>query len=118
MMNGYLALLLTLAILVGMILGLLVVSHFLGPRRPNLVKGEPYECGIIPVGDARGRFPIRFIVIALLFLVFDVEVAFLIPWAVVLEELRVPGLVEMGVFILILLVGFAYAWGKGGFQWE
>jgi NADH-quinone oxidoreductase subunit A len=77
----------------------------------------PYECGIDPIGDARERFSVRFYIVAILFLVFDVETIFLFPWAVIYDELALFGLVEMLIFIGILVVGYYYAWRKGALEW-
>ena len=85
--------------------------------RPDMVKLEPYECGIKPEMSARERFSIRFYIIALLFVVFDVEAIFLFPWAVIYDELLVFGLVEMGLFLGILILGYYYAWKKGALEW-
>src|SRR5512139_739261 len=95
----------------------LTVSALLGPRRFNPSKGEPYESGILPFGDARRRFPIQFYVIAVLFILFDVEVILMYPWAVSARKLGVFGLVEMAIFIAILLVGFVYAWKNDALKW-
>jgi NADH-quinone oxidoreductase subunit A len=96
----------------------LVVSALLGPRRYNSVKDEPYESGIIPFGDAKRRIPIQFYVIAVLFVLFDVEVILMYPWAVAARQLGLFGLIEMAIFIVILLVGFIYAWKNGAFKWQ
>jgi NADH-quinone oxidoreductase subunit A len=95
----------------------LVVSTLLGPRRPNPAKDQPYESGILPFGDARRRFPVQFYVIAVLFILFDVEVILMYPWAVSARKLGLFGLIEMGVFLVILLVGFVYAWRNHAFDW-
>ena len=95
----------------------LVVSAVLGPRRPNKAKDEAYESGILPFGDARGRFPIQFYVVAVLFILFDVEVILMYPWAVSARKLGLFGLVEMAIFLVILLVGFVYAWKNDAFDW-
>jgi NADH-quinone oxidoreductase subunit A len=110
---------LILAILAALFAGAnIVFSLFLGPHRPNPEKLSPYECGIVPVGTARERFSVKFYLVAMLFIVFDMEIVFLYPWAVVLRQLRLFGLIEMGVFLLILLVGYFYIWRKGGLEWE
>jgi NADH-quinone oxidoreductase subunit A len=95
----------------------LTASALLGPRRPNPSKGEPYESGILPFGDARRRIPIQFYVIAVLFILFDVEVILMYPWAVSARKLGGFGLVEMAIFVVILLIGFIYAWKNGAFKW-
>lgn len=97
---------------------LLVLSHVGGPRHPSPTKSSTYECGIQPVGDARGRFPVRFYLVAMLFIAFDIEVVFLYPWAVLFRRLGVFGLVEMLLFVAVLLVGYFYVWKKGAFNWE
>lgn len=94
------------------------VSSLLGKRRQGTVKGEPYESGIKPETDARERFPVKFYMVAILFIVFDLETVFLFPWAVNYKKLGLFGLVEMGIFILILLVGYVYIIRKGALKWE
>jgi NADH-quinone oxidoreductase subunit A len=110
---------LILAILATLFAGAnIVLSLLLGPRKPNAEKLSPYECGMVPVGTARERFSVKFYLVAMLFIVFDMEIVFLYPWAVVFKQLKLFGLIEMGVFLLILLVGYFYVWKKGGLQWE
>ncbi len=100
-------------------LATLFVSSLLRPSNPYPAKNMPYECGMDPSGEAAGgRFKVQFFVIAILFVVFDVEAMFLFPWAVVLKEIGLVGYIEMFVFIVLLLVGFAYAWIKGALEWE
>jgi NADH-quinone oxidoreductase subunit A len=103
------------AIIVGAMVN---ASRWLGPHSPNPIKGQPFECGNPPSGSAWGRFSVRFYLIALLFLVFDVEIVFLYPWAVELRRLGTLGLVEALVFIAILAVGFFYAWQRGALDWD
>lgn len=100
--------------------GAVAASALLGRKRPTPVKAEAYECGIRPEGDARPRFLVKFYVTAMLFIVFGVEVAFFIPWAVVFRDLQPQtfGLIEMGVFLLILVAGFVYVWRRGALDWE
>jgi NADH-quinone oxidoreductase subunit A len=100
------------------VLGLLVVAQTVGPKKPSAVKGDPFESGNPPKGDARIRFPVGFYLIAMLFLIFDLEAVFLYPWAVLFRRLGVFGLVEMGIFLLIVVIGFVYAWKKGALDWE
>lgn len=95
----------------------LAVAAVLRPSSHNPVKTEAYECGVPPSGEARGRYPVRFYIIAVLFVVFDVETIFLFPWAVKYRQLALFGFVEMLVFLGILLVGYAYAWKKGALEW-
>ena len=96
----------------------MIAAWILRPRRPYPGKLAPYECGEEPIGDAWVRFNVRFYVVALIFLIFDVEVVFLFPWALVYRELGLFGFIEMAVFLLILLVGFAYVWAKGDLDWD
>ena len=100
----------------------LALTHLLGPKRPNRVKLSVYESGVQPIGDARQRFTIRFDLIAMLFIIFDIEVVFLYPWAVVFKKFSETSglfiLFEMLVFIGILLLGYIYAWKKGGLTWD
>lgn len=110
------AILVMVAVLIG--LGALVFGLLLRPRRPYGQKLTPYESGNPPVGDSRHRFSIKFYIIAMLFVVFDVEAVFLYPWAVAYDNLGLFGLVEMMLFIFILLIGYVYVWKKGAFDWE
>ena len=95
----------------------LLPSRLLQTNKYNKVKLDPYECGIEPITDARDRYSIRYYLVAMLFVIFDVETVFMFPWAVNLEKLGVFGLIEMGVFLFILVVGFIYAWKKGALDW-
>lgn len=99
------------------VLGGLLASFLVAPHRPGLTKNNPYECGERPYGAAWVQFNVGYYLFALLFLIFDVEAVFLFPWAVVLRDVGVAGLIEAGLFILILLVGLAYAWRKGALEW-
>jgi NADH-quinone oxidoreductase subunit A len=94
-----------------------ILSSFLGPSNPTPEKSAPYECGMPPVGDARERQSIKFYLIAMIFLLFDIEVAFLYPWAMAMRDLSWPGLIQIVVFFLILLVGYVYIWRKGVLDW-
>lgn len=95
----------------------LVIASILRPSSRNPTKSEAYECGVPPSGEARARYPVRFYIIAVLFVVFDVETIFMFPWAVKYRQLALFGFVEMLVFLGILLVGYAYAWKKGALEW-
>ena len=101
----------------GIVVGILLLSSLLGPKR-RVKNLEPYECGIVGRGTPRIRVSLRYYTIALLFLIFDVEVAFLFPWAVKAEKFGILGLLEVGFFVLILLLGFLYLWRRGGLDWE
>ncbi|HEX2049810.1 MAG TPA: NADH-quinone oxidoreductase subunit A [Actinomycetota bacterium] len=99
------------------VLSMLVASR-LAPRKLTPAKLLPYECGIVPEsGDERERFPVKFYLVAMLFIVFDIETAFMYPWAVAYDELAMFGLIEMGVFIAILLAAYVYVWKRGGLEW-
>jgi NADH-quinone oxidoreductase subunit A len=97
---------------------MVVASRFLGPQKPTPEKLMPYECGMTPIGGARVRFSVKFYLIAMLFILFDVEAIFLYPWAVVHRYLGWFGLIEMAVFMAILVVGYIYIWKRGAFEWE
>jgi NADH-quinone oxidoreductase subunit A len=96
----------------------LAASHFIGRRVHDPAKEAPYECGITPVGTARDRFHTRFYMVAMLFIIFDIETVFFYPWAVVYKQLHVFGLIEMAVFVGILIAGFIWIWGKGALEWD
>ena len=97
---------------------IVLLSWIFGERRYSRAKFQPYECGITPTGDARERFSVRFYLVAMLFILFDVEAVFLYPWAILLRELKMFGLWEMLVYIGIVLVGFFYIWQKGVLDWN
>ena len=115
---NYLPIILLIALAGLFALGSLLLSSSLGPRNPTPEKLAPYECGITPTGSARDRIPVHFYLVAMLFIVFDIEIVFLYPWAVVMKRLGLFGLVEMGVFVVILLAGLVYVWKKGGLEWD
>src|SRR5580692_5038849 len=106
--------------LVAMLLaaGLITVSYLLGKRVKNKVKDMPYESGIVPTGDARHRFSVKFYLVAMLFILFDIEAIFLYPWVVVYRELLMAGFVEMLIFVVLILSGFFYIWKKGALDWS
>jgi NADH-quinone oxidoreductase subunit A len=106
------------AIGAAMAIAFVSISHLLAPRSKNPNKGLAYECGVLPTADARGPFNIHYYVVAVLFVLFDLEAVFVYPWAITLRELGTPALIEMFVFIAILLVGYVYAWKKGARDWE
>ena len=95
----------------------IVFSKLLHPKKFNVVKLEPYECGIEPATDARDRYSVRYYLVAMLFVIFDVETVFMFPWAVIMDRLALFGLIEMIVFLFILVVGYFYAWKKGALEW-
>lgn len=121
LLNSYLPVLILGLAAVGISALLVGLSYVLGPRRPTPQKLAPYECGVTPIGSARERFPIKFYLIAMLFIVFDIETVFLYPWAVSYRSsggLMLFNLAEMAVFAVILFVGYIYVWRRGAFEWE
>jgi len=114
----YLPTLLFLIVATGIGIALLVVGRLLGPQRPTAEKLSPYECGFAPFEDARMQFDVRYYLIAIQFIIFDLEIIFIVPWATVFRDLGVLGLVEMGIFAGMLLLGFIYVWKKGALEWE
>lgn len=118
MLGTYLPILVLMGVAIAFGLGSIVVSSIVGQKKITPVKVAPYECGCEPVGTARERFSIKFYLIAMLFILFDIEAVFLYPWAILYKKLGLFGLVEMGLFIVILLVGYIYVWKKGALEWE
>ena len=118
MLGAYLPIIVLAVVAVLFGLGSLIFSTLIGQKKPSAVKLAPYECGVEPVGSARERFSIKFYIIAMLFILFDIEAVFLYPWAVLFKRLGMFGLIEMGVFIVILFVGYIYVWKKGALEWE
>ena len=118
MAKSYIPLLIILALSVVNAAGMAIASHILNPRRPTPQKSMPYESGMIPLGDTRARFSIKFYMVAISFIVFDLEVIFLVPWAVQMRELGWGPFVAVFFFIVILAAGLVYEWKKGGLEWE
>ena len=116
--DPYFPVLLLLLIGVGMAVAFVFLSQALGPKRYDPVKFSPYECGVDPFTSAEVRVSVRFYLVALLFILFDLETAFLYPWAVLFRDLGLFGFVEMAIFVGILLVGLVYAWKKGALEWQ
>ena len=116
-MVEYVPILIYVAVAVSFPIVTFVASRLLRPFRPSPTKYEPYECGIEPITEARDRYSVQYYILAVLFVIFDVETIFLFPWAVKYRELALFGLLEMTVFIAILVVGYAYAWKKGALEW-
>ena len=114
----YLPILIFIGIAVGLAVLIVTASYILGEQRPDSEKVSAYECGFEAFDDARSRFDVRFYLVAILFIIFDLEVAFLFPWAVSLGETGVFGFWSMMVFLLILTIGFIYEWKKGALEWE
>ncbi|MCM2336285.1 NADH-quinone oxidoreductase subunit A [Cognatilysobacter tabacisoli] len=118
MLAEYLPTLLFLIVAGGIGVALLVVGQVLGPRRPTVEKLAPYECGFEAFEDARMQFDVRYYLIAIQFIIFDLEIIFIVPWTLVYAELGARSLVTMGLFVGMLLLGFVYVWKKGALEWE
>jgi NADH-quinone oxidoreductase subunit A len=114
----YVSLLFLLLLSIAIPLALVLVARLAAPKRLTATKGIPFECGMEPVDEPRKRFSVKFFLVALLFLIFDVETIFIFPWAVLFRDLGIFGFVEMGIFLLILLLGLLYVWKKGALEWE
>jgi NADH-quinone oxidoreductase subunit A len=117
-MEGWLPVVIMIGLGVAFGAGSVVLSRLLGPRHPTPEKLAPYECGIPPVGDARERHSVKFYMVAMIFLLFDIEVAFMYPWALALRDLGWTGVVQVVVFFAILLAGYVYVWKKGVLDWS
>jgi NADH-quinone oxidoreductase subunit A len=118
MLLNYLPVLVFMAMALAFALVLVAAGFVLGPRRPDAEKLSPYECGFEAFEDARMKFDVRDYLVAILFIIFDLEIAFLFPWAVALDGIGAFGLLAMAVFLLVLVVGFIYEWKKGALEWE
>ena len=118
MLEQYFPILLFIVVGLGLGVVLLSLGTLLAPNRPDPEKLSPYECGFEAFEDARMKFDVRYYLVAILFILFDLEIAFLVPWAVVLPEIGFEGFVAMMIFLLILVVGFVYEWKKGALEWE
>ena len=118
MLDNYLPIMIFLAVAVVIGSALIVLGFLLGPRRPDAEKLSPYECGFEAFEDTRMRFDVRYYLVAILFIIFDLEIAFLFPWAVSLDAIGGFGLLSMAVFLAVLVVGFIYEWKKGALEWD
>jgi NADH-quinone oxidoreductase subunit A len=118
MIMEYLPLMILIALATVLAILVVVLGHTFGPHRPTERKAAPYESGMTPYGPGTRRMSVRYYLVAVLFILFDVEVVFFLPWAVVFKQLKLMGFLEMLVFIGILLVGYIYAWKKGALEWE
>lgn len=116
-MDAYLAILVFILVAIAFAVGTLVLAWLVRPSRYHAVKLQPYECGIEPLTDARDRYSVRYYLVAMLFVIFDVETVFLFPWAVIMDRLLLFGLIEALVFLAILIVGYVYAWRTGALEW-
>ena len=117
-MSGFLPILIMIGLGVGFAAGSVALSQFLGPRKPTPEKLAPYECGMPAVGDARERQSVKFYPVAMIFLLFDIEVAFLYPWAVAFKDLGMMGFIQVLSFFALLTTGYVYVWRKGAFDWS
>ncbi len=118
MLGNYLPILIFLMVTTVMGSVFIILGKLLGPSRPDSEKNSPYECGFEAFEDSRMKFDVRYYLVAILFIIFDLEIAFLFPWAIVLDEIGVFGLIAMAVFIGVLGIGFIYEWKKGALEWE
>lgn len=118
MLNNYLPILIFLGVNIGLAIALVVLGQVLGPRRPSAAKLDAFECGFKPFEDARLPFDVKFYLIAILFIIFDLETAFLFPWAVAMHHLGWLGFSAVLFFVGLLVVGFIYEWKKGALEWE
>lgn len=119
MLENYLPVLIFL--MIGMMVGvgaMFIGGFVLGPSRPNAAKNSPFECGFEAFDDARMKFDVRYYLVAILFIIFDLEIAFLFPWAVALDKIGLFGLLAMGIFLGVLVIGFIYEWKKGALEWQ
>ena len=118
MLDNYLPIL--VFVLIGIVFGIapIVSGMILAPHRPNSAKMSPYECGFEAFEDSRMKFDVRYYLVAILFIIFDLEIAFLFPWAIVLDQIGLFGFAAMAVFLGILVIGFIYEWKKGALEWE
>lgn len=117
-MDGFLPILIMIGLGLGFAAGSVLLSQLVGPRRPTPEKSAPYECGMPAVGDARERQSVKFYLVAMIFLLFDIEVAFLYPWAIAFRDLGMTGFIQVVTFFLLLLAGYLYVWRKGAFDWS
>ena len=118
MTKKYLSIIIFLFIALGLSVGFIVLNFLFSPKNPDPEKLSAYECGFEAFGDSRMEFDVRFYLVAILFIIFDLEIAFLFPWAIVLDKIGLFGLAAMGVFLGIPVVGFIYEWRKGALEWE
>jgi NADH-quinone oxidoreductase subunit A len=118
MLGNYLPILIFLMVTAVMGSVFIVLGKLLGPSRPDAEQNSPYECGFEAFEDSRMKFDVRYYLVAILFIIFDLEIAFMFPWAIVLDQIGLFGLLAMAVFLAVLVVGFIYEWKKGALEWE
>ena len=117
-LDSYLPVLLVILVAIALAIAPQVLGYILGPNRPDAAKNSPYECGFEAFENARMQFDVRYYLVAILFILFDLEIAFLFPWAVALKDVGATGFWAVVIFLAILVVGFAYEWKKGALDWE
>ena len=117
-LNNYLSIILFLILALGLSFGFILLNFLLSPKNPDPEKLSAYECGFEPFSDSRMEFDVRFYLVAILFIIFDLEIAFLFPWAISLGNIGFVGFISMMIFLVILTVGFIYEWRKGALDWE
>ena len=118
MLAEYLPTLLFLIVATGIGIALIIIGNLVGPKKPSAEKLSPYECGFLPFEDARMQFDVRYYLIAIQFIIFDLEIIFIVPWTQVFMEIGVRSLVTMGLFVGMLFLGFVYVWKRGALEWE
>ena len=118
MLGNYLPILIFMSVTLIMGTVFIILGKLLGPSRPDAEKNSPYECGFEAFEDSRMKFDVRYYLVAILFIIFDLEIAFLFPWAIVLDQIGTFGLAAMGVFLIVLVIGFIYEWKRGALEWE
>lgn len=117
-MASYLPILIQLVLAIGLAAIIITLSYFIGKHKRTAVKGGAYECGVMPIGDADHRFSVKYYLVAIVFILFDIEAVFLIPWAIEMKKLKLFGFFEMLVYVAIVLAGFYYIWTKGVIDWN
>ncbi len=118
MLGNYLPILIFMCVTLMMGSVFIILGKLLGPSRPDAEKNSPYECGFEAFEDSRMKFDVRYYLVAILFIIFDLEIAFLFPWAIVLDQIGTFGLAAMGIFLTVLVIGFIFEWKKGALEWE
>ncbi|SIQ81520.1 NADH-quinone oxidoreductase subunit A [Solilutibacter tolerans] len=118
MLAEYLPTLLFLIVATGIGIALIIIGNLVGPKKPSAEKLSPYECGFLPFEDARMQFDVRYYLIAIQFIIFDLEIIFIVPWTQVFMEIGARSLVTMGLFVGMLFLGFVYVWKRGALEWE
>jgi NADH-quinone oxidoreductase subunit A len=118
MLESYVPILILFGVSLANAIGMVVLSHLVSPLRPTPVKQEPYESGMVPLGDTRERFSVKFYMVAILFIVFDIETVLLFPWAVLMRSLGWEAFIAVLIFLVVLTVGLIYEWKKGALQWD